>query len=494
MKNCILIIVLLFAVKKEVKAQPVQNLKIVTADNLKQDFTILKNVLLTYHPGLYRFQDSQAVAKNFNALEQQLQQDLSLSEAYLLFSRFTASILCGHTYCNYYNQGGATKESLFNKNDKVPFTFTLFNNRMFIEKNVSEDEALTKGTEVLEINFVPVSKIIDTLIQYIKGDGNNNGKRLNDLHLSGIGKFESFDIFFPLLFPPVNNSCTVKFKAPGATGTSTINVKTVSRSERFALIEKKFGKLPSSLDDLWEFKLLNNETGYLRLGTFVTDKLTINWKKFLKDAFDGLNEKNIQHLIIDIRGNEGGDDEVNLVLGKMLAKKRLQFPAFRELLRYEKVAEEYRPYLNTWDQGFYDRSGKVIKQENGFYTWKKERGDPVIRQNPNAFKGNTYLLTDAANSSATFFLAAGLQQNNIATLVGSQTGGNLKGTNGGQLFFLRLPNSTIEVDVPLIGYYPLTEQPNKGIDPDIMVQPEMSDILLNKDKVLEKALELITKN
>lgn len=201
--------------------------------------------------------------------------------------------------------------------------------------------------------------------------------------------------------------------------------------------------------------------------------------------------KNIQNLIIDIRGNEGGDDEVNLVIGKKLAKKQIEFPAFKELLRYENVSDEFRPYLNTWDKNFYNRSGQLINLENGFYTWKKDRGLSIIKQNSKAFQGNTYLLVDAANSSATFFLTAGLQKNKMATIVGSQTGGNLKGTNGGQLFFLWLPNSKIEIDIPLIGYYPLTEQPDKGIHPDIEIQLNISDILSDKDKVLEKTLELI---
>lgn len=479
---------LLFSTKNQAQTQePI----ILTSADLLKDFEILKAVLYNYHPGLYRFQDSLAIEKHFSTLKQQLNRDMSLAEAYLLFSRLTASLQCGHTFCSYYNQNGTTKDMLFNKNDKVPFTFFLFDKKMYVDKNVSNDENLKQGTEILEINHIPVAIIIDTLIQYAKGDGNNNLKRLNDLNLSGLGKFEAFDIFYPLLFPIKDGQYLLKIKQPNQENTLEIKVQAISRAERFSLMENKFGKQPATLDDLWSFKLLNNETGYLKIGTFVTNKLTIDWKNFLDKAFDELSEKNIQHLIIDVRGNEGGDDEVNLVLGEKLAKKQIELPVFKELLRYEKVADEFRPYLTTWDKSFYDRTGQLIRQENGFYTWKKKRGSALIKQNKKAFQGETYLLVDAANSSATFFLTKGLKQNKIATVIGSETGGNLKGTNGGQLFFLWLPNSKIEIDIPLIGYYPLTAESDKGIDPDIEIILTISDILSNRDKALEKTLEII---
>lgn len=493
MKNnfILLIVILTILFSENSHSQSVQNPSNLASTDLLKDFNILKEVLLKYHPGLYRFQDSITIQKHFNNLQHELNHDMPISEAYLLFSKFTAKLKCGHTFCSYYNQSATTKDLLFNKNDKVPFTFFLFDKRIFVEKNVSDNEQLKQGTEVLAINNVPVAIIIDTLIQYAKGDGNSNLKRLSDLNLTGLGKFEAFDIFYPLLFQKSGDTYSLEIKQPDQNNTLQINVKAISRTERFALIEKKYGKQPSTYDDLWSFKLLNNEIGYLKIGTFVTDKLTIDWKKFLKKTFGELKEKNIQNLIIDIRGNEGGDDEVNLVLGEHLAKKQIEFPAFKELLRYEKISDEFRPYLNTWDNSFYDRTGQVVAKGNSFYTWKKYRGNSIIKQNSKAFQGSTYLLVDAANSSATFFLAAGLKQNKIATIIGSETGGNLKGTNGGQLFFLSLPNSKIEIDIPLIGYYPLTEQPDKGINPDVEIPLAISDILSNKDKVLEKTLELI---
>ncbi len=466
--------------------------KSISVAELQQDFEILKKVLLDYHPGLYRYQDSATIANLFEDLDKVLDQNLSSREFYLLLSEFTTKLKCGHTFCSYYNQKKEIQEVIFNQKDKLPFTFFLFEEKMFIDKNLSQG-SLPEGSQVLSINDIPVSTIMDKLLTYAKGDGSNNGKRLLDLELTGLGKYEAFDIYFPLLFPAKNSTYDIKIKELGTDEIAMVNVKCIGRTERFNLIEQKFAKQNASYDDLWSFELLDKSTAHLKIGTFVTYKMTLDWKAFLAEAFQEMKDKNIANLILDIRGNEGGSDDVSLVLAKYLASKPIDLPAFKEVLRYEKVSDELRPYLKTWDKNFYNRSGKLIKQANGFYTWKKNQKPAIIKQNKKAFSGKVVLLVNAANSSATFFLTKGLQDNKLATVIGSETGGNRKGTNGGNLFFLNLPNSNIEIDIPLIGYYPLEEQEDKGLTPDIEVRKTIEDILGKNDPVLEKALDFIAR-
>lgn len=464
----------------------------ISSTALQQDYEIMRTVLLKYHPGLYRFQDSLSLEKHFLTLKKELNSDRTLAEAYLAFSKFTASIQCGHTFCSYYNQPGAVRDSLFNREDKVPFTFFIYEKRMFIDKNLTDHDLLRQYTEILEIDGRPVEKIIDTLLKYVKGDGANNLKRLNDLNLTGLGKYEAWDVYYPLLFPAKQQTLKLKVRSIGKDEEDYVEVGTMSRAKRFSKMESKFGKQPATYDDLWKFEIKSNDIAYLKIGTFVTNKLSMNWKKFLDSCFNVIQSQNIQKLIIDVRGNEGGDDEVNLELGKHLAKQEIKFPEFTEKLRYEKVEEEHKKYLSTWDDSFYDRSGKLSRIDSRFYVYTKARKASSIPKSKNAYQGKTILLVDAANSSATFFLAKTMMQNKLATVIGTETGGNLKGTNGGQLFFFRLPNSKIEIDLPLIGYYPTGEQANRGITPNIVVNPSLLDLLTGKDPVLEKAVGELT--
>ena len=62
-----------------------------------------------------------------------------------------------------------------------------------------------------------------------------------------------------------------------------------------------------------------------------------------------------------------------------------------------------------------------------------------------------------------------MQREKLATIIGETTGGNRRGINGGCFYFFRLPETGLEVDLPLIGTFPLTRQPDAGIVPDIVV-------------------------
>ena len=96
-----------------------------------------------------------------------------------------------------------------------------------------------------------------------------------------------------------------------------------------------------------------------------------------------------------------------------------------------------------------------------------------------------WVLVGATNSSATFEFAQTVRQSKLGTLAGQPTGGNQRGINGGAFFFLRLPKSGIELDVPLIGQFPSSARPDAGIEPDIKVVPTVADIAAGRDVEME---------
>ena len=422
-------------------------------------------------------------------MKEALQEDLSLQDAYLAFSKFVANIRCGHTIVNPWNQQDIIKQHIFDTADKLPFTFQLIDRRMIVTKNVSDNELLSAGTEILSINGHAMSSILDSLLAVTPADGSNNGKRLNKLQLSGTIKHEYFDIYFPLFFPVDAGAFTLEIMKKGEK--ETVSADAITTAERKEKLNTQFGLVADSYDALWEFNFPSENTSYLKMGTFVTWQMEMDWKAFLQDAFTEIRARNAEHLIIDIRGNEGGSGDVMDFLQKHLSTKPITLKASRDVVRYQKVSDKNRPYLGTWDDKIFDITWRVVEEKDGFYKSRFDKGeDKVMQPGDNPFSGNLYLLVDAANSSATFHLAKVFKDNKLGTIVGEETGGNLKGTNGGMMFFLNLPNSKIEVDVPVYGYYPTSEQPDRGLIPDVEVKQTVADLAAGRDTVLAYVLAL----
>lgn len=94
------------------------------------------------------------------------------------------------------------------------------------------------------------------------------------------------------------------------------------------------------------------------------------------------------------------------------------------------------------------------------------------------------MLIDSSNSSATFQFAEVIQRYRLGTLVGEPTGGSKRGINGGAFFFLRLPESKVEMDLPIIGYFPYAQQQDQGVIPDVEVDVTEDDVVTGKDAAM----------
>ncbi|NUO02827.1 MAG: DoxX family membrane protein [Saprospiraceae bacterium] len=455
-----------------------------SAAQLREEFDLIKTAYSAIHPGLYRYNSEAEMASNFKDLEAFLQQDRTLSEVYTAYSRFLAKIACGHTYCNFYNQPDEVEFPLFQQANRVPFTFRLLERRMIVTHDLSENPRL-EGTEILRINDIPVSTILDSLVLFVKADGGNDAKRWYDLQVTGLGSYEWFDVYFSLLFDIQPNAMLeVQAKDLKTGGIFNTSVAAMTVQARKAMLTGRYPELKTA--EPWQFFLIDEQTAMLKLTTFTTWNFTMDWKGFLENAARELKQKQIKNLIIDIRGNEGGADEALGYLAKHFIPAKIVKKGAHRWLRYKKIPDALRSYLSTWDDSFFDLENHVVPAAQGYY--RRKTDDPentVLSSGKNAFQGQVYLITDSGNSSLTFLMAQLLKENDAAMLVGQPTGGNRKGINGGMIFFLNLPYSRIEMDIPVFATFPLTDQPDEGITPHILVKPHVEDILQGKDTELE---------
>jgi len=468
----------------------VKKLPKINAKKLTEDFSILKKALIEVHPGLYRYNSRNEIDSNFNHFQEVFSKPLTYQEAFLNFTKLTSFIKCGHTFPSFSNQTGFIQEVVLNQKDKLPFSFRVIDEKIYITESTIENLEIPLGTEIIAIDGIPTQTILKETAILVKADGANDGKRYADLNTFGVGGyFEMFDAYFPLLHPPVNEQYTIKIKKPNAAQAEELKVNTVGRQERSNALLKKNPKHITKADQLWKLEFWDNNTAYLQLGTFDVFQLSFDWSEFLKNAFKEIKKRKIKNLIIDIRWNEGGQDEVLLFIGQNITKQPIKIPQRLYLMRYNKISTELKPYLFTWDNTFFDLSPRTKPYNADYFVFTGEN-TYEIQPLKNAFEGNTYLLVNGSNSSATFYFAEIAKENKLALLIGEPTGGSQKGLNAGTMFFLRLPYSKIEIDIPIVGTFS-DGKPAGGIIPDVLVKPTVEDLINGEDGVLKVTQEML---
>lgn len=474
----------------------IKNLGLIDTAGLLKDFELIQTMVLDVHPGTYRYNSQDQIQAALEALKNRFSSPITHQEAYLAISKVTAQLKCDHTRAGFNNQGKVINSIIHYQPDKMPFTFRWVHDEMIILQNASGNDLLKRGSKVLSINEVPVLEIRNKMVKYIGGDGATDKNRIYKTQINGFDfRYNAFDIFYPLLYPLTNSKITLEIQLPNQKRTTLVQVSPLTREERFKRLAERYETFPKTRDDLWTFTIRSDSIAILTLNSFGLSgwkAMTIDYKAFLAKAFKQINQQDIKHLIIDIRENTGGNDEMAEELFKYLAEYNFQVE--REgRTRYITFPESLKPHIRTWgDNPWYFNLNPDNKEPlNGYYSFKENFSQARKKNNKSIFKGKSYLLTSAANTSLAFYTAYRSKYQNIGLLIGQETGGNLNDINGGQILFLTLPHSNIEIDFPVMGGFTPQKQPNTGVIPDVKVDYNLEAVMDQRDLEMEKVLELI---
>jgi C-terminal processing protease CtpA/Prc len=291
---------------------------------------------------------------------------------------------------------------------------------------------------------------------------------------------------------------------PGERTRRTIVVEALTFEQRIAPVQAREASRKGGNDVLFEWKYLTNGSAYLRMPTWALYDSKWDWQPWLNSRLDELSERNSPALIVDLRGNEGGNDIGNEIL-KRLVTGDLKVSKYRRLVRYRQIPPVLNSYLDTWDPSFKNWAGAAVELAQPLATAPPVHyyaltrydddasGADIIHPSGKHYRGKLYVIVDANNSSATFQFAQIVQRNRLGILVGQPTGGSQRGINGGAFFFLRLPKSQIEMDLPLIGSFPFSPQPDAGLTPDVLVTPTLRDIIGRKDVEMARILSDVSR-
>ena len=405
---------------------------------------------------------------------------------YLALSQLLAAIRCGHSYVNPFNQSNAVIAQLTDGRRLLPFRFCWIGARMVVTDD-PHAIGLARGTVVRSVDNVPAASILAALLPFVRADGGNDGKRRALLDVRGVDEVEAFDLFHPLLF---NIGSSVRLSTTDAAGRSRDRVvTTVDRAARLAArlpAPPKGDALPQ-----WTYAR-RGAAALITMPSWGLYDSKWDWRAWLDARFADMARDRVTGLVLDIRANEGGIDCGDAILERLIDRPLAPDP-LRRLVRYRSIAADLRPPLDTWDSSFFDLGKDSKPYDRRFYELPAaDSGGSNVIVPRGRFAGKVAILTSATNSSATFQFAQRARQHRLATLVGEETGGNQRGINGGAFFFVRLPDSGLEFDLPLIGTFADRPRPDAGITPDVPVAVTAAAIAAERDEALDRAVRIVS--
>jgi hypothetical protein len=451
------------------------------------DISVLDAAWSALHPGLLRYQTREQLDARLARLRTAWATPGSFRARLLALSRVTAAVRCGHTYPSPYNAGEPVRQQMFPDRSLVPFAFRWLEQRMVVTADRTGVGLFRAGDFVKTIDGRTTESLLLDLIPLARADGSNDAKRVSLMEMRGDDRFETFDLHLPLVLPLKDSAVF------GLADGRRIEAPLLTLSERQAA--RPGAEATAADPNPWT--LDKGEDGIVRLtmpGWALYDS-SFDWRAWLAGVMDDLTGDGARGLIVDLRGNEGGLDCGDVILGRIL-ERDLVVDAQQRWVRYRRVPDALRPHLSTWDDSFYDWGdhAQASSERPGFLRltrWDEGVATSVIKAEGRRFGGKVSVLCDASNSSATFQFAQTVKDTGLATLVGQTTGGNRRGINGGAFMFLKLPTSGIVVDLPLIAGFPTTSQPDAGIEPDVPVVTTAEDLSLGRDPQMAAAIRLI---
>ena len=227
--------------------------------------------------------------------------------------------------------------------------------------------------------------------------------------------------------------------------------------------------------------LISPNIGILKIAYF-SGSLGMRFTRALDAAIKDLKDRGADHLIIDLRGNIGGSLGFarlasymcpgKIPIGNNLTPKRLRSGYDRESLpRVPMPANKIEALLTLGRFGIRDKSVVLLTQGLG----------------PQPFHGRIIILVNEWTNSAAEMVTSFAAENNLATIIGTKTAGNVLGAvnfKGGSGYWVRLP---------IFGWYTSQGESldGKGVAPDIRVDVDPYQLRVSVDQQMDKALEVI---
>ena len=467
---------------------------------MQADFRYLRRMLEETHPGLYRYTSKAGMQAKLDSIDRSLNQPLPFYAFFKIVSALLADIHCAHTHTlpqkNWREQFSGTLNT-------IPFFMLPVQKRSYILFNGTTNQTIKPGFELLSINGQSLESIRQQLYRYHWDDGYIESSKIQVMRGQLFALFYYWYISQPDTYHLTFRNLTgdmIRIDAPAKPfGTSlTVMMKNPVNKQMLAWYNRKKPKHP------WRLYFPDSvaHTAFLRFDEFGGEgakngqQAIQSFQHFMNKAMKQLEKRQIQNLIIDVRGNTGGWDSQGIELFTYLMKTDSAVPYYA---RQHSVTDSSE-FLQFSDLSEADRKNvknELIPEPDGTFTLKQgsdSREPQRYAPKPNRFRGQVYILMNGESASTASEFLAVAHANKVGVFVGVESGGAYEGGNGSSFINLTLPKTGIKVTTPLVYYdnaVPEPKQKGRGTMPDYYVPITIDDILHHTDSQLDVVIKLI---
>ncbi|MBN2416216.1 hypothetical protein JXO52_10260 [bacterium] len=429
--------------RHEPGSMPLQ-LPVYTAEQLREDFDFFADNLKREHPQKYAFVSEQTFDSLLTAARGALHDGLTELEFVRLLSTLTERIGCYHLGVN---PSRELYGLLMPTVPLLPFSVTIIDGRVYVREVYAPDSGVQPGSEVLMINGRSIGDIVAEMSRQISADARNESSK--QYHIEN-----SFPVFY-VMKVELPAAYDVEYADPDGGSRRVVHLTGIGYQQ---LMQRFYTKHPERNPRFFPLDLsFPKETS-----TALLSVRSFGWFSrepyihAIDSIFTVLQEKKTKHLIIDVRGNGGGDPPLSADMLAHVARK---------------------PFL-------YFAKPKGLEQ---YYPLQFSEQQPA----DNAFQGDVYVLMDGGCGSSTGHFLSLVKYFGRATIIGSETGSSFSCNDGSMR--INLPNTGAGYNLPTRSVVTAVKGFSIGepLRPDHVVEYTVDDVQTGNDPVMAAALRMI---
>ena len=391
--------------------------RLYSPEALREDLDQMYRELQAAHFDLYAFTTKSELDQRYRQARASLRQPLTLLQAKTQFQLFAAAVHMGHTRVD--SPASDWRRYRQNGGKGFPLQIRVVDGRVYVAENLSGVDEIKPGDEIKSMDGQSMKRWLERTERHVSAETAGMAHSLMEYDFAiyvwiELGAAESFDVTI------------------GRSGAAPRRVRLPARTS--AEMDAARALQPPSLDlehPLRDARIIDHGVAYLRPGPFYNAEAKTEadgwdvsgFRDFIDRSFQTFEAAHADRLIIDLRGNPGGDNLFSDVMVAWFAKRPFRFASQFKI----KVSEESIAANQARIDHDAAAAGPISRKYAQLYAGSRP-GEVVDFDIPLAqprqgahFAGKVFVLIDRQSYSNAVAVAALVQDYGFGVILGEAT-------------------------------------------------------------------------